>query len=172
VGYGDIPDGEAVQPAATSVDQASIDRWGRHRVRIPTPLADRAAALDRGRLVLERAAQPAWHLGQVQIDTAAMPPAALNLLLQSLPGRLVTVTGLPQPAPSPVFDGVLEGWTETWRGTWDGRVRRTITLALSDIRHSFAVLAWDTIAPADLPWSAVGAGWDDLISNDDLEAAA
>jgi hypothetical protein len=172
VGYGAIPDGDAEQPVATSTDQPSIDRWGRHRIRIPTPLADLAAALDRGRLILERAAQPAWSLGQVQVDTASMPAPALNSLLQSLPGRLVTVTGLPQPAPSAQFDGVLEGWTETWRSGWDGRVRRSITLALSDIRHSFAVLTWRTIAPADLPWSAVDAGWGDLISNDDLEAAA
>jgi hypothetical protein len=172
VGYGQIPEGDAEQQVATSVDQASIDRWGRHRVRIPTPLADRAAALDRGRLVLERAAQPAWHLGQVQVATSEMPATALNSLLQSLPGRLITVAGLPQPAPAPVFDGILEGWTETWRATWTGAVQHTITLALSDIRHSFAVLSWNTITPDDLPWTSVGAAWDDIISNDDMEVAA
>jgi hypothetical protein len=51
-------------------------------------------------------------------------------------------------------------------------VQHTITLALSDIRHSFAVLSWNTITPDDLPWTSVGAAWDDIISNDDLEVAA
>lgn len=160
------------QPVAVVVDEASIAEFGQEDVSIATRLEEAGDAQLRAQLTLERAAWPQWHLPRVEIMWEALDPATRGLLEAMMPGQVVEVGDLPQPAPFGVFQGCVEGWTDQW--SWDDTaeaVLRTTTLHLSDLRWSFAVLTWAGIVPDDLTWADIDCTWDQMLTADDLEAA-
>jgi hypothetical protein len=169
-----VPDpGTGEQAVAVATDQASIDVHGISTADVDTRLAFLADAEQRAQLVLERAAEPQWHLPQVDIGWELLDPATAAAVDGLVPGRIVQVAGLPQPGPFAAFDGCVEGWQETWAGDSDsGGMVRTVTLHLSDVRWSFAVLTWDGIVPDSTAWDGVDAPWDQIITADNLREAA
>jgi len=160
------------QYSTTSTDPVSAGIFGTQTAKIKTQLVSQGDAELRARLVLERSAYPQWHLDLVAVAFEHLDPATAAQVAAMLPGGRVQVSGLPMPGPFPVFDGCVEGWSEVWQlDTATDQVLRTITLHLSDVRWSFAVLTWDGVVPDTLTWAEVDTAWDDILTADDLEAA-
>jgi len=171
--YGTEDEVTSEQPYIEFEDAGSLALYGPEDVRITTRLEDLAEAQLRAQLTLERGAWPQWHLPRVELDWAALDPAVAVQLSAALPGTMVEVTHLPEPGPFQTFTGCIEGWTDQW--SWDdaaGAVLRTTTLHLSDTRWSFAVLTWDGFVPDTLTWDAIDCTWDQMLTAEDLEAAA
>jgi len=151
-------------------DPASIAQHGRHDVSVTTRLEAQADAEQRGDLTLERAAQPQWHMPTVEIAWELLDPGTVGDLEAMVPGVRCDLDTLPMPGPSAAFTGIVEGWTERWEQDTDtDEILRTITLHLSDVRWSFAVLTWVGIVPDTLRWNQVTtAAWEDLLTVEDL----
>lgn len=160
--YGD-PAGDP-RPSLTLTDQDSIDRWGRVETTITTRLVDSGDATSQAGLALTRWASPQWSLTGITVYPHLLDPQTRADLYQVKPGQRVDLTGLPQPAPAAGYQGVVEGWTETVN---------TITLHLSDVRHSYAVVTWEAVPPT-VTWQAVPPSlvWGDAIDRDRFEEAA
>ena len=131
-------------------DDDAIALYGRREVKLTSLLADPGDAITLGTVVLERNNRPYPALTGVTVDMARLPRTLYMDLLEALPGIRVTLHGLPQPAPAPAVNGVIEGWRETVYANG----AHTLTLHISDARHSLAVPAWDA--------EPVEATWDDL----------
>jgi hypothetical protein len=109
----------------------------------------------------------------VGIAWEPLDPETASALDAMVPGVRCDLDSLPMPGPSSAFTGIVEGWTERWEQDADtDTIFRTMTLHLSDVRWSFAVLTWAGIVPDTLPWSAVTGTWDELLTVDDLTEAA
>ena len=171
VRYGPTDEVSGDQAFVEMSDAASIAVHKQHEVSIATRLESSADALLRAGLTLERAANPRWELDDVDVFWEALDPATATALAAALPGQRVQVTALPEPGPATAFEGCIEGWDERWDRGDDGSMLRTLTLHLSDLRSSFAVLTWDQVTPTTLTWDATTAVWDDVISSGDLVAS-
>ncbi len=153
VTYGPDPDNPGT---AVARDDASIAAHGVQEIQLESQLVEAGDAAELAHTVLQRTARPAWQLESVTIDAGEVPPDLAAALPGIMPGRKLTLTGLPRPAP-PAFHGVVEGWDEEW--TAGGH---TYTLYLSDVRHSMAVGIWDA-EPHDETWTGLDPAfiWED-----------
>lgn len=158
IGYG------AATPQATLqvVDQAAVDRVGRHAASRGTQLVDQPTATSRANDLVGRWGRPAWRLEAITVDlTRSVLPAAAGELLGLSFADLIAVTALPDPAGA-LTDAQLwvEGITENLtRDAW------RLQLAVSDFRLSGPATRWVDVNPAvtwattptDLSWlGAVG----------------
>lgn len=167
VGYG------AANPEATVEleDAASIAAHDRRYLYLGTALATSVDATARATHILTTQAQDRWQIGDVTVALELLDPAAYSEVLGLLCGDHVTLRGLPQPAPATDWTGIVEGWTFTqWADA--GAIREQMTLTLSDLRLSLAVMRWDEY-PGLYMWSDHPGylTWDNLTDVAALEAA-
>lgn len=151
----------AASPQATfqDTDPASITLFGKRAVSLTTGLATVSDAALRASLVLTAQASQRWQLGGVEILVDQLTAPQKTAVLGLTSGDRVIVTDLPSPSPITQFLGVLEGWRETYN--IDGY---RITLALSDPRFSYAMVAWGEVSPT-AQWGnvPVATTWADAI---------
>ena len=138
VGYGtDNP-----QAVAELEDAASIAAHNRRYLYLGTQLATNVDATARATHILTTQAQDRWQISDVTVALDQLDPTTYAQVLGLLCGDHVTLQGLPQPAPATDWTGICEGWTFTqWAQA--GTIHEQLTLTLSDLLLSLAVMRWD-----------------------------
>lgn len=171
VGYGVPADGTEQAYVDLADPQSQSDHGTRYRY-VGTQLAEQAAANDRVTHIITTQARPRWALPAVVVildlirDTN---PALYTAVLGLLCGDHVTIHGLPQPAPAGDWPAICEGWTYQYWKTRGGTEHERMTLAVSDVLASLAVMTWNDY-PALFTWADHKAylTWVDLTSPDVL----
>lgn len=153
LGYGPVPDG-GEQAVIHGLDQGSIDERGTYAERISTQLATAGDAQRRVDELIARQADPAWVLGGLEVNLAALTPEETLGVIGLEVHSLVSVTGL--PAGSPATSALLwvEGWRETIEALEDGTISWILAYATSDYCRTAAPPRWDDL-PADATWDAI-----------------
>lgn len=145
VGYGDAPAG-GDQAFVDATDAASQARYGRRYAYLGTRLATIADATARASHIISTQAGERWGIGSVNVWPELLTADQATALLGLVCGDHVQLDGLPQPAPAQSWPGIVEGWTyQQW---WDtDRARVQVTLNLSDLPSSLAVMTWNDYPP-------------------------
>lgn len=146
------------------IDTASVAQHGKRYTYVGTQLQNVADALAYATWIVTTRAQAHWSLGTavecVQCHDGATRDAALRLTC----GDHVTIPGMPQPAPALAAEGIVEGWTFEQTGS-GGRIVESLTLVLSSLLESLAVMQWQDYPPTQM-WADHPAylTWADLVS--------
>jgi hypothetical protein len=169
IGYGPDVEGGA-RPSVTTINPASVARFGRKHVAGPGGLADVGSAMERGNMILDLHSFPHWAIDNVVVLLDKIPPGdqvptVADSVMGLLCGSKVQLLGMPQPAPEYDPVRIVEGWTHTLSAGSD-----TLLLHLSDPAHSYAGITWSVFAPLTPRWVDVDPAvvWVDVITMDDL----
>lgn len=111
VEYGD-DNANGDQPTVTSLDQESVDRYGRRDVRYSTIINTQADAQSYADW-LNVQLSPAWTMPDVVVAVSLLDGATTYDVLNIEQGDTVTVSGLPLGAPEPTYTAQALGYTET-----------------------------------------------------------
>lgn len=152
------------ETSITDSDSASVTKYGVRDVFLETTIRDQADAEARAAGVLTAQSQARYSMADVTVLVENLTDDERTALLNLENGDRVLLTDLPDAAPATWYLGVVEGWAETY--TDQGH---RLTLYLSDPRYSYAMAAWEDVAPA-LAWSGVSttAAWSDIVLASDL----
>jgi hypothetical protein len=141
------PDGEQAEVSAS--DPASISAYGTFGQSLTTQIASAADAQRRADELVARQAAPAWVLGGLEVNLAALDLNETKGVLGLEVHSLVSVTGLPEGSPATSAMLWVEGWRETVEALDDGSVSWVIGYATSDYCRTAAPPLWDDLPAAD-----------------------
>lgn len=114
IGYGVPPEGGGDQSRFDAEDPVSIARFGEYAFTAATQLARLADAQSLAGLLLARNSSPVWVMESLPVNVLDLDRARTEALLGLDVHSLITLTGLPQIAPTAPTTAHLwvEGWTE------------------------------------------------------------
>ena len=155
------------QTKMTASDASSIAQHGLRAYAWTSRLADTTDAFDRVNHIVDTQSQPRYALQGVQVLVDELDVTTRGQVLDLIQGSRALVTGLPAPAPAPIYLGVVEGWSESYMP--DGHL---LTLSLSDPRFSYGMCAWSEISTV-ITWSTMNqtVQWFDVVLPSNLLAA-
>lgn len=91
----------------------SITAFGRYERRVELLKEDDESALDAAYFAVNRYAVPQPEVRQMPVQIYTMPLATYRTLLDADVSTVLTITGLPDEAPSPTATVTIEGYEET-----------------------------------------------------------